>query len=68
MRFRLENIPKLALPLSVAVLVAVVLMNELDFSRLWAVPIGLWCALQVQNSMNRVPAQQRQQPPPQAGS
>ena len=66
MRFRLENIPKLALPLSVAVLIAVVLMNELDFSRLWAVPIGFMVML-VQNSMNRV-CEQQQQPPPQAGS
>ena len=59
MKFRLENIPRLALPLSVAVLVAVVLMNEAGFSRLWAVPVGLWCAVQVQHRMNAPPPAQQ---------
>ena len=52
MRFRWDRVGRLALPLSIAGLVMAVLMNELGLSRLWAVPIGLWCAVQVQNGMN----------------
>ena len=52
MRFRLENLPKLALPLAVALLVGVVLVQELSLSRAWAIPAGLWCGLQVQYRMN----------------
>ena len=55
MTIRWENLPSrtLWLPVSVAVLVAVVLMNEFELSRLWAVPVGLWVGVQVQYRMNR---------------
>ena len=52
MRFHLDRLPRLALPLAVALLVTRVLINELELSRLWAVPAGLWCAVQVQYRMN----------------
>ena len=53
MKFHWERLPRLALPASIALLVAVVLMQEFEFSRLWAVPAGLWVAVQVQHRMNR---------------
>ena len=53
MRINWERLPRLALPLSMALLVGKVLMNELGFSRLWAVPCGLWVAVQVQHFMQR---------------
>ena len=52
MKFYWERLPRIAAPIAVAVLVAVVLMNEFELSRLWAVPAGLWVAVQVQHRMN----------------
>ena len=52
MKINWERVPRILGPLAVAVFVAVVLMNEFDFSRLWAVPAGLFAAVQLQNLMN----------------
>lgn len=52
MKINWERLPRLAGPVAVAVFVAVFLMDEFELSRLWAVPIGLWVAVQVQNYMN----------------
>lgn len=56
MRFNVDRLPRLALPLSIAALVTVVLTTEFGFGRLWAVPAGLWVAVQVQNRMNQIEA------------
>ena len=53
MKIHLERLPRLALPIAVAFLVGAVLMQEFELSRMWAVPAGLWCGLQVQNYFNR---------------
>ena len=52
MRFNWERLPRLALPLSMALLVTMVLMQEFELSRFWAVPAGLWVAVQMQNIIN----------------
>ena len=54
MRFRWERLfsKALLLPVSIAVLVAQFLVYEFELSRMWAVPAGLWVAVQVQHRMN----------------
>jgi hypothetical protein len=50
MRFHWQRLPRLVLPIMIAFLLSMILMQELGLSRLTAVPIGLWIALQYQRN------------------
>jgi hypothetical protein len=48
MEFHWHRLPRLLRPLGVAAVVAFFLMYELEVSRFWAVPGGLFVAVQLQ--------------------
>lgn len=50
MRIHWERIGRLGLPLGIAFAVAAFLQEMFDFSRLTAVPCGLWLAVRINNN------------------
>ena len=49
MRINWDRLPRLIAPLTVAASIAAFLVIELELARAWAVPIGLFVAVQLQH-------------------
>ena len=52
MRVHWDRIGRLTVPLAIAFGVAILLQELFDLSRAWAVPAGLWIAVQYNNVKN----------------